>query len=165
MSPAGQAVVERFMPKISAGLLLYRRTDRGLEVLLVHPGGPFFRNKDSGAWSIPKGEVAPGEDLRAAARREFFEELGASPDGELLPLSPIRQKGGKTVHAFAVEGDLNTAAIHSNAASIEWPPRSGRFIEVPEVDRVEFFDVAEAERRVNPAQVAFIRELIQRLVE
>ena len=145
----------------SAGLLLFRRRggDAGLEVLLVHPGGPFFRSKDDGAWSIPKGEVEPGEDRADAARREFAEEVGPAPAGPLLPLAPVRQKGGKVVHAWAVEGDCDPDAIAPNTFTIEWPPRSGRQATFPEVDRAAFFAPAEAKRKINPAQVALIEEL------
>lgn len=147
------------MRKVSAGLLLFRRGPSGLEFLLVHPGGPFFRDKDAGAWSLPKGEVGPGEDPLAAARREFEEETGVAPAGPFLPLSPITQKGGKVVHAWAVEGDLDPDAVRSNPVRLEWPPRSGRFVEFPEVDRAAFFPPDEAARRINPAQAALLRQL------
>jgi predicted NUDIX family NTP pyrophosphohydrolase len=147
------------MGKVSAGLLLFRLGPSGLEVLLVHPGGPFFRGRDAGAWSIPKGEVGPGEDPLAAARREFAEEIGVAPAGPFLPLSPVVQKGGKRVHAWAVEGDLDPGTIRSNTVGMEWPPRSGRLIEFPEVDRAAFFPTGEATRRINPAQAALIVEL------
>jgi predicted NUDIX family NTP pyrophosphohydrolase len=144
--------------RVSAGLLMYR-LGGGLEILLVHPGGPFFRNKDEGAWSIPKGEVGPGEDLLAAALREFAEETGGEPNGPFLALTPVKQKGGKVVHAWAVEGDCDTGAISCNTFSIEWPPRSGRRMEFPEVDRAAFFDPEEARRKVNSGQVPLIDEL------
>src|SRR5690349_18923834 len=122
------------MAPVSAGILLYRRRDAGQEVLLVHFGGPFWQRKDAGAWAIPKGLIEPGEDAATAARREFEEELGSAVTGDLQPLPRIRQKGGKWVEAFAVEGDLDADAIVSNTVSIEWPPRSGRFRDYPEVD-------------------------------
>jgi predicted NUDIX family NTP pyrophosphohydrolase len=147
------------MPPTSAGLLMYRRRPDGTQVLLVHPGGPFWRNKDDGAWTIPKGEVAAGEQPLAAAVREFAEETGFAPAGDFSPLAPVRQKGGKLVHAWAVEQDLDPAAIRSNTFQIEWPPRSGKRAEFPEIDRAEFFDLDRARLKINPAQVALIDEL------
>lgn len=144
----------------SAGILLYRGRSRRLEVLLVHPGGPFWARRDEGAWSIPKGEYSGEEEPLAAARREFLEELGvAPPDGPAHDLGEVRQKGGKVVHAWALGGDLDTAAIVSNTAPVQWPPRSGQWIEVPEVDRAEWFGLEDARSRINPAQV----ELLDRL--
>jgi predicted NUDIX family NTP pyrophosphohydrolase len=138
---------------------LFRRS-RGLELFLVHPGGPFFRNKDEGAWSIPKGEVDEGIEPLEAALREFWEETGAvPPKGELFPLGEIRQKGGKRVVAWAVEGDLEPSAVKSNTFEIEWPPRSGRRERFPEVDRADFFPPDLARRKLNPAQA----ELVDRL--
>jgi predicted NUDIX family NTP pyrophosphohydrolase len=143
----------------SAGIMLYRRSDDRLEVLLVHPGGPFWARRDLGAWSIPKGEYEHEEAL-SAARREFAEELGAAPpDGPLEDLGEVRQKGGKLVHAWALEGDLDTGAVSSNTFELEWPPRSGRKIEVPEVDRAEWFGLEDAAEKINPAQA----ELLDRL--
>jgi predicted NUDIX family NTP pyrophosphohydrolase len=150
------------MPRISAGLLLYRRQGPALEVLLVHPGGPFWRNKDLGAWSIPKGEAEPGKDLLGVARRELREEVGVDVDGTFLPLSPVRQAGGKVVHAWAVEADVDANAIVSNTYQMEWPPRSGRQQRFPEVDRAAWFDVAEARRRILSGQVPLIDELTRR---
>jgi predicted NUDIX family NTP pyrophosphohydrolase len=147
------------MSKSSAGLLMYRKKRTALEVLLVHPGGPFWRNKDEGAWSIPKGEVDEGEDLHEAARREFEEETGSRPSGEFLPLTPIKQKSGKIIHAWAVEGNLDPAAIRSNTFTMEWPPKSGKRIEFPEVDRAAFFDIATATNKINPAQALLLTEL------
>ncbi len=147
------------MSRTSAGLLMYRRRPQGVEVLLVHPGGPFFRNKDDGAWTIPKGEAAPGEDLLATARREFEEEVGVQTTGSYIPLTPVKQKGGKTVHAWAVEGDLDTASIRSNTFEMEWPPKSGKQVEFPEIDRAEFFDLAAARNKINGAQVALLDEI------
>jgi predicted NUDIX family NTP pyrophosphohydrolase len=151
------------MSKISAGILLYRQGPAGLEVLLVHPGGPLWKNKDLESWSIPKGEVEPGEDLLAAARREFAEELGSPCPAPALALTPIQQKGGKTVHAWAVAGDLDPAAIVSETFEMEWPPRSGRMQEFPEVDRAEFFSVEEARRKILPAQMPLVEELVRRV--
>jgi predicted NUDIX family NTP pyrophosphohydrolase len=141
--------------RISGGLLLFRRRNRGLEFLLAHPGGPFFAKKDLGCWTIPKGEAAPGEDLLTRAQIEFAEEVGcAPPDGSYLPLGSIQQKGGKIVHAWAVEGDLPDDHVHcSNTFQLEWPPRSGKLQEFPEVDRAEFFSDDLARLKIKPAQV------------
>lgn len=138
---------------------MYRVRDGKLEVLLIHPGGPHFRNKDDGAWSIPKGAVGPGEELLAAARREFQEETGLEAAGPFTALAAVRQKGGKVVHAWAVAGDCDPAALVSNTFTMEWPPRSGRQVEFPEADRAAFFDVPTAKRKINAAQAAFIDEL------
>jgi len=144
----------------SAGILLHRLRDGELQVLLVHPGGPLWRRRDLGAWSIPKGEYEPGEEPLAAARREFHEELGvAPPDGPVEDLGEVRQKGGKVVRAWAIAGELDTSAIDSNTVELEWPPRSKRFIEVPEVDRAEWFTIQMARQKVNPAQVALLDRL------
>ena len=147
------------MPKRSAGLLMYRGADARLELLLVHPGGPFWAKKDLGAWSIVKGETAPGEDLLACARREFEEETGLRAEGPFLPLSPVRQAGGKQVHAFAVEMECDTAAIRSNLFEMEWPPRSGKRQSFPEIDRAEWFDLATARTKINKGQLPLIDEL------
>ena len=147
------------MAKLSAGLLLYRRRGGALEVFLVHPGGPFWAKKDAGAWSIPKGETDPEEDHLAAARREFAEETGLQADGRFLPLTPIRQSGGKIVHAFALEGDFDPSTIQSNSFEIEWPPRSGRKRSFPEIDRAAWFSLDEARQKINPAQRALLDEL------
>jgi predicted NUDIX family NTP pyrophosphohydrolase len=153
------------MPRISAGLLMYRRRPGGLEVLLVHPGGPFWKNKDEGAWSIPKGEVEEGEDLLAAAKREFTEELGFAPEaaGGYLPLTPVKQKSGKVVHAWAFEGDCDPTTCKSNTMRMLWPPKSGKWITVPEVDKAAFFDLPTARTKINPAQAALLDELAQAL--
>jgi predicted NUDIX family NTP pyrophosphohydrolase len=153
------------MPRISAGLLMYRRPAGALEVLLVHPGGPFWKNKDLGAWSIPKGEAGEGEDLLAAARREFTQELGFAPPegGPFLPLGEIRQKAGKVVHAWAFEGDCDPKRCQSNTTRLEWPARSGRWITFPEVDRASFFEVGEARRRLNPGQEPLLERLVDRI--
>jgi predicted NUDIX family NTP pyrophosphohydrolase len=147
------------MPKISAGLVLYRRRAGGIEIFLVHPGGPFWAKKDAGAWSIPKGEAAPGEDLLARARTEFAEETGFVPAGEFRPLTPVRQAGGKTVHAWAVEGEADSAAIRSNSFTIEWPPRSGQMREFPEVDRAGWFALAAAREKIIAGQIGLLNEL------
>jgi predicted NUDIX family NTP pyrophosphohydrolase len=144
----------------SAGLLLFRRRKGKLEVLLVHPGGPFFAGKDEGAWSIPKGEALPGEDLLARARTEFEEELGVQPLGNCIELGWVKQKGGKTVHAWAFEGDLpDSFQLKSNTFDMEWPPRSGKLRRFPEVDRAEFFGEEIARRKINPAQAIFLDRL------
>jgi predicted NUDIX family NTP pyrophosphohydrolase len=161
---SASAFLERYtlrMPRASAGLVLYRVRYGALEVLLVHPGGPFWARKDLGAWTIPKGEVEPEEDQLAAARREFEEELGFSPNGEFVRLGTITQKAGKVVQAWALEGDCDTAAIESDSFTIEWPPKSGKQQAFPEVDRAAFFSIEEAKRKINPAQV----ELLSRLQE
>lgn len=146
--------------KRSAGLLMYRRRDSELEVLLVHPGGPFWRHKDLGAWSVPKGEYPPTEDPLAAARREFAEETGATVDGAFLPLGEIEQPSGKLVTAWAVEGDFDPATLVSNTIKIEWPPRSGQQLEIPEVDRAAWFTLDAARPKMNPAQLPFLERLL-----
>jgi predicted NUDIX family NTP pyrophosphohydrolase len=147
------------MPKISAGLLMYRRRAGGVEVLLVHPGGPFWRNKDAGAWTIPKGEPAVGEELLEAAKREFEEETGVAPVGDCAPLPPLKQKGGKVIHAWAIGGDLDPAQIRSNTFEMEWPPRSGRRAAFPEIDRAGFFSLDQARLKMNSGQVALLDAL------
>jgi predicted NUDIX family NTP pyrophosphohydrolase len=144
---------------VSAGLLLFRRQEGRVEVLIAHPGGPFWANKDAGAWTIPKGLVNPGEDLLTAARREFAEETGLQPEGPFLPLGSVRQKAGKTVHAWACEGDADPASLTSNTMVMEWPPQSGRRMEFPEVDRCEWFTPDEAREKLNPAQIEFLDRL------
>lgn len=144
----------------SAGLLVYRRRDATLEVLLVHPGGPFWQKRDDGAWSIPKGEVAENEADMEVARREFHEELGvAAPDGEFSPLGEVRQKGGKVVRAWAIAGDLDVSRLRSNTFQIEWPPRSGKMRQFPEVDRAGWFDLETARRKMLTAQREFLDRL------
>jgi predicted NUDIX family NTP pyrophosphohydrolase len=151
------------MPKRSAGLLLFRRAPGGLEVLLGHPGGPFFARKDEGVWSIPKGEIDDDEEPRAAALREFAEETGTvPPDRDLLDLGEIRQRSGKLVRAWAAEGDLDAGAIVSNTFALEWPPRSGRQQTFPEIDRAEWFGLEEAARRMVPAQAQLLDRLAER---
>ena len=147
------------MPKHSAGILLYRKTSLAVEFFLVHPGGPFFKNKDDGAWSIPKGEFDADEDPLTAARREFEEETGIALKGHFLPLTPITQKGGKVVQAWAVEGDIDSNNIKSNTFTIEWPPRSGKMQTFPEVDRAGWFNYDEAVKKINAAQVGFLNEV------
>ena len=134
--------------RISAGLLMYRQTDGNLQVLLAHPGGLFFQNKDEGAWSIPKGEIEPDEDLLEAAKREFTEEIGVTPAGPFIPLAQVKQKGGNVVHAWAFNGDCDPTAIVSNTFTMEWPPKSGQQKEFPEIDRAEFFDLDTARRKI-----------------
>jgi predicted NUDIX family NTP pyrophosphohydrolase len=143
----------------SAGILLYQRVGGDIRVLLVHPGGPFWAKKDLGAWSIPKGEIVPGEDCLAAAVREFEEETGVHLSGDFLPLGEIQQKSGKRVTAYAHCRDLAAAAIKSNMCEIEWPPRSGRRLLIPEIDRAEWFDLAEARRKILPGQLPLLERL------
>jgi predicted NUDIX family NTP pyrophosphohydrolase len=154
------------MPKQSAGILLYRVRGGRVEVLLVHPGGPWWVNKDLGAWSIPKGEYGQGEDPEATAVRELEEETGyALGTGELLPLGTLRQRGGKLVSAWAAAGDLDPAAITSNTFTLEWPPRSGRLREFPEIDRAAWFDPATARQKLSAAQAELIDRLLVALDE
>jgi predicted NUDIX family NTP pyrophosphohydrolase len=145
--------------KPSAGLLLYRRPSGRLEVFLAHPGGPFWHNRDAGAWTIPKGVAEPGEDTLAAACREFEEETGVRPVGPFLPLGSIRQKAGKVVHAWAWEGDADPERVTSNTMQTEWPRGSGRLYTFPEVDRCAWFDLQSAREKINPAQAEFIDRL------
>jgi len=142
---------------------MYRVTDGKLQVLLVHPGGPFFQKKDGGAWSIPKGEIETGEDLLNAAQREFEEETGFKPSPPFIALPPITQKGGKVVHAWACAGDCDPRALRSNRFEMEWPPRSGRREEFPEIDCAEWFALADARRKIKPAQIPLLEELSARL--
>ena len=152
------------MPKLSAGILLFRFAKSEPLVLLVHPGGPFWKNKDEGAWSIPKGEYDEGEDPLAVARREFEEELGAPPpEGTYVPLGELRQSGGKLVTAFAVEGDFDLVLLKSNSFEIEWPPRSGKRASFPEVDRALWLAMPEARRKILASQVPFIDRLLESL--
>lgn len=149
--------------KASAGVLLYRFRDGRAEVLLVHPGGPFWQRKDEGAWSLPKGEFDEGEAPEAAARREFEEETGIALEARLTALTPTRQRSGKIVHPFAGEADIDASAIRSNLFPMEWPPGSGRTQQFPEVDRAEWFDFAAAARKINPGQQPILDELARRL--
>ena len=145
--------------KQSAGILLFRRRSNLLEVFLVHPGGPFWKNKDAGVWTIPKGEFTNDEPALDAAVREFHEETGHKLQGPFQPLSPIRQKGGKEVHAWSANGDMDLTSLSSNAFEMEWPPRSGRRQSFPEIDKYGWFDLTSACRLINPAQIAFLEEL------
>ena len=149
--------------KLSSGILMYRRRAGHLEVFLVHPGGPFWACRDSGAWSIPKGEHSPEEGSLEAARRELGEETGFGVSGPFEPLTPVRQRSGKRVQAWAVESDCDPAELRSNMFALEWPPRSGRRQEFPEVDRAAWFPIETAREKINPAQVALIDELVERL--
>lgn len=151
------------MAKISAGILLFRRRPTGIEVMLVHPGGPFWAKKDEGAWSIPKGLADEGENLLEAAKREFLEETGVTVEGEFLDLRAHKQPGGKTVVAWACEGDFDPAALTSNMFSLEWPPRSGKTAEFPEVDRAAWFSVDEALMKINKGQKPIVEALVERL--
>ena len=145
--------------KQSAGIALYRRRENSIEIFLVHFGGPFWEKKDDGAWSFPKGEYAEGEDPLAAARREFHEETGFVVDGNFVPLEPIKQKGGKVVRLWAVEGDVDAGEIKSNTVTIEWPPRSGKRLEIPEVDRAAWFTPDEARRKLVAALMPVVDQL------
>jgi predicted NUDIX family NTP pyrophosphohydrolase len=147
------------MAKQSAGILLYRFINDQLQVFLVHPGGPFFRNKDEGSWSIPKGEFLDDEDPLDAAKREFLEETGQPINGKFIPLDPITQKAGKKVYAWAVEGDIDHENITSNLFELEWPPRSGKKQNFPEIDRAGWFNIDDAKMKINPAQAAFMDKL------
>lgn len=151
------------MAKQSAGLLLYRIGSNGPEIFLVHPGGPFWAKKDEGAWTIPKGEIEPGEDPLAAAIREFAEETATTLAGNFRSLPPIRQPGGKRVLAWAIEGDIDPVTIHSNSFAIEWPPRSGEHRAFPEIDRGQWFTLDAARRRINKGQIALIDTLAELL--
>jgi len=144
------------MPKRSAGILLYRKINKLFQFFLVHPGGPFFKNKDLGVWSIPKGEYLDGEEPLAAAKREFYEETGQPVDGNFMPLDPVTLKSGKIIHAWALEGDINHETITSNLFEMEWPPKSGRMQSFPEIDRAGWFGVDEARIKINAAQAALI---------
>ncbi len=151
--------------RVSAGILLFRHRETGIEVLLGHPGGPYFENKDAGAWSIPKGQAEDGEDLIAVAKREFGEETGhvVGSNARMIELGSIKQRGGKTVYAWAVEGDLDPADAWSNTFQMEWPPRSGIFIDVPELDQVAWFTPEQARIAMNPAQSSLVDVLLREL--
>jgi predicted NUDIX family NTP pyrophosphohydrolase len=148
------------MRKQSAGLLIYRRRNGVVEVFLVHPGGPFWRNKDQGAWSIPKGEFASDDDPLEAAKREFYEETAFTASGEFTPLHPLKQPSGKIVHAWLVEGDFDPARLRSNMFKLEWPRNSNNFIDVPEVDRADWFTLEIAREKILPGQRAFLDQLV-----
>jgi predicted NUDIX family NTP pyrophosphohydrolase len=145
--------------KLSAGILLYRVCSGAPEVFLVHPGGPFWTNKDAGAWSLPKGEFEDGDDPLETAQREFLEETGSAVGGPFAALTPRKQKSGKLVHAWAVEGDIDASSIRSNTFSMEWPPRSGKQQEFPEVDRGEWFTIPAAREKIQEGQLGFLDEL------
>lgn len=149
----------KIMPIISAGLLLYRKRGRSLQIFLVHPGGPLWSNKDAGVWSIPKGLVDQGENTLEAAKREFQEETGFTASGQFIPLRPVKLKSGKVIQAWAIENDCDPGLIKSNTFSMEWPPRSGRQQEFPEVDRAAWFDIEDAKQKINQRQVGFLEEL------
>lgn len=151
------------MAEKSAGLLVYRRAAEGVEFLLAHPGGPFWKTRDEGAWSIPKGLIGEGEEVLAAARREFEEETGQAVEGEFQALEPLKQKSGKRVHAFLVEADLDLEAFRSNLFEMEWPRRSGQVQAFPEIDRVGWFATEEALIKILPGQAGFIREAVDKL--
>lgn len=151
------------MPKQSAGILLYRNAGGRLEVFLVHPGGPFWAKKDDGAWSIPKGEFTEGEESLEAAKREFQEETGSSVEGTFIPLNPVKQPGGKTVYAWAVEGDIDADAIRSNTFSMEWPKGSAKTKSFPEIDRAEWFDLDTAKVKILKGQLGLLEQLSRRL--
>ncbi|HEV3144315.1 MAG TPA: NUDIX domain-containing protein [Gemmataceae bacterium] len=147
------------MAAISTGLLMYRINAGKLQVLLAHPGGPFYQNKDDGVWTIPKGEPEAGEDLLEAAKREFAEEIGFLPTGHFVPLKPVTLRSRKTVYAWAVEGDCDPKTVVSNTFTMEWPPHSGRQMEFPEIDQADFFDVSAARRKINAGQRPLLAEL------
>lgn len=149
--------------KQSAGLLLYRRRAGALEVLLVHPGGPFWARRDDGAWTVPKGEVDQDEDVLAAARREVEEETGARPSGPFIALAPLHQSGGKIVHVWAVESEFDPSSLQSNLFEMEWPPKSGTRRSFPEVDRAEWFDLATASRKILASQAPVLEHLVKQL--
>lgn len=149
------------MPKTSAGILFYRIQKNKLEVLLVHPGGPFWSRKDDGAWSVPKGEVELNEDLLEAATREVKEELGIEPEGKPIPMNPLKQKSGKLIHCWALRQNLDPTKIVSNFFELEWPPKSGHKKQFPEVDKAAWFDVPSARKKILPGQAGFLDELIK----
>jgi len=149
------------MPKQAAGILMYRRGGSGLEVLLAHPGGPLWARKDAGAWTLPKGQFTDGELPLDAARREFEEEMGTAPTGTFQPLGTVKQPSGKVIHAWAAESDFDASAVKSNLFSMEWPPRSGRTGEFPEVDRAGWFSIEEARDKIIKGQAPFLERLLE----
>ena len=151
------------MPKKSAGILLYRKTGGSFEVFLVHPGGPYWANKDAGAWSIPKGEFDDNEDALSAAKREFEEETGMKISGVFVELTPVKLKSSKTVFAWAVEGDIDPLKINSNEFEMEWPPRSGKMSSFPEIDKAAWFSLADAEIKINSQQIKMLEEMKNKL--
>jgi predicted NUDIX family NTP pyrophosphohydrolase len=152
------------MTKRSAGVLLFRKSPGGVELLLAHPGGPFWAGKDEGAWSIPKGEHDASEDARTAARRELWEETGIVISGELIELGTYKQPSGKLVSAWAIEGDFDPKNLKSNSCRVEWPPRSGEFIDVPEIDRAAWFSIDDALKKITKGQIPIVRALGTKLV-
>jgi predicted NUDIX family NTP pyrophosphohydrolase len=151
------------MPKQSAGILAYKRINKELRFFLCHPGGPFYKNKDGGVWTIPKGEFEPNEDAFAAALREFTEETGQTINGDFISLPPVKYKNGKTIHAWAVEADIDETNIVSNTFPLEWPPKSGKYINVPEIDEAGWFTYEAANQKIIPALAPLISELINKL--
>lgn len=149
--------------KQSAGILLYKKASNEIFVLLAHPGGPYWKNKDTGAWSIPKGEFTNEENALDAAIREFEEEIGTTISGDFIELQPVKLKSGKTIYAYALEQDLDTSTVKSNEFEIEWPPKSGKTISIPEIDKAEWFPAAEALEKINVAQGDFIKQLVERI--
>ncbi len=147
--------------KKSAGLLLYRCMENTIEFFLVHPGGPFWKNKDIGAWTIPKGELEDEEDALEAAKREFKEETGTIIDGNFITLTPVKQKAGKLVYAWAIQGNIDSEKITSNTFKIQWPPKSGKWVDLPEVDKAGWFSIEESKQKINPAQIPLIDELLE----
>jgi predicted NUDIX family NTP pyrophosphohydrolase len=151
------------MAKQSAGILLFRLKNKDIEVLLGHPGGPFFKNKDDGSWTIPKGEIDDDEDSFLAAKREFKEETGKEINGKFISLEPIKYKSGKIVYAWAIEGDIDPSVLKCNTFKLEWPPKSGKYIDVPEIDKFEWFALAKGKQKIIPAQAAFLDELVKKV--
>ena len=150
--------------KKSAGILLYRKSSEGLQVFLVHPGGPYWKDKDDGAWSIPKGEFHEDEEPLDAARREFREETGSEVSGPFVELTPLTQPSGKVVHAWAVEGDIDPTSVKSNSFSMQWPPKSGKWIQCPEIDKGAWFTIEQARKKLLPGQRGFLDELLRRVI-
>ncbi len=164
MSKNGNKKTNAGKLNLSAGILVFRQTAPGAEVLLAHPGGPFWKNKDNGVWTIPKGEPEPGEDNEAAARREFLEESGWDlGDRQLQPLQPVKQKAGKWIHAWLAEGDKPADELRSNEFELEWPPHSGKRQSFPEIDRFAWMNLSGAREKINPAQIGFLDELEEKL--
>ena len=151
------------MPKISAGLLMYRHVDHRLDVLLVHPGGPYWQRKDNGAWTFPRGEVEAGEEYLSAAIREFGEETGWQPQGPYLSLGESRARSSKTIHAWAFSGSFDPASLRSNQFEIEWPPKSGRRMQFPEIDQAGFFSISEARKKMRASESLFLDRLVEQL--
>jgi len=152
------------MAKLSAGILVYRKRKKEIEIFLCHPGGPFYKSKDNGVWTIPKGEFDETEEAFVAAKREFEEETGQKVSGNFTPMNPVRYKDGrKIVYAWAVEGDVDTANIRSNTFSLEWPPKSGKYIETPEVDRGEWFTIEVARQKIVPSLFPLLEDLVENI--